>query len=49
MQEFKTETEDLIDEVFEVKLDNLTSFVKADENIIPEIEAILGEKTAVIR
>ena len=41
MQEFKTETEDLIDEVFEVKLDNLTGFVKADENL--RIAAAAGD------
>ena len=41
MREFKTETEKLIDEVFEVKLDNLTSFVKADENI--RIAAAAGD------
>ena len=41
MKEFKTETENLIDEVFEVKLDNLTEFVKADENI--RIAAAAGD------
>jgi putative ABC transport system permease protein len=41
MKEFKTETEKLIDEVFEVKLDNLTEFVKADENI--RIAAAAGD------
>jgi len=41
MQEFKTETEDLIDEVFKVKLDNLTGFVKVDENL--RIAAAAGD------
>ena len=41
MKEFKTETQKLIDEVFEVKLDNLTEFVKADENI--RIAAAAGD------
>ena len=41
MKEFKTETKKLIDEVFEVKLANLTEFVKADENI--RIAAAAGD------
>lgn len=41
MKGFKTETQKLIDEVFEVKLDNLTEFVKADENI--RIAAAAGD------
>ncbi|MBQ8194923.1 MAG: ABC transporter permease [Oscillospiraceae bacterium] len=32
MSELKTETDKLLDEVFEVDIDNLTSFLKAEEN-----------------
>ena len=41
IREFRNETEDLLDELYQVDLDNLTSFVKAEDNI--RIEAAAGD------
>ena len=41
IREFREETKDLLDELYQVDLDNLTSFVKAEDNI--RIEAAAGD------
>lgn len=42
ISELKTETDELLDEIFRIDIDNLTSFVKAEEN--PRILGAAGDK-----